>query len=120
MNAVSCLIFGIVFVIWPYSVAVFLAEENVAPIEVVVVLGIVLILNGLHLIWAARQRQPGKQLALYFSIGDFAWVIGSLALMTTGYWVSTSHGLLAAGAVTLVVGALGTMQLLQSRKLTYT
>ena len=76
-NATSCLAFGALFVLQPNLVANFLSVTSPAPKSYILILGILLILNGLHLLWASRVPLPQKKLILYFSTSDYIWVIGS-------------------------------------------
>ena len=70
-NAISCLVFGVLFVLLPKLVAIFLGGSSPAPHLYILVLGIVLIVNGFHLLWASRAPLPQKNLVIYFSTGDF-------------------------------------------------
>ena len=53
LNASSCLMFGSLFISSPALVANFLSMNNPAPDFVLIGLGVILISNGLHLIWAS-------------------------------------------------------------------
>lgn len=114
-NATSCLAFGGVFALQPSLVANFLGGASPAPQSYILILGIVLILNGLHLLWASRVPLPQKELILYFSTGDYIWVIGSVGLIVSGVWITTPGGVLVASAVAVMVGLFGTLQM-TSRK----
>lgn len=103
LNALSCLGFGALFVLAPVMVADFLGS---VPVWLLTLLGAGLILNGLHLAWAARGAAPAT-LVRYFSLGDGLWVLGSLALVVAGLWVTTLWGIVATLAVAALVGALG-------------
>lgn len=114
-NAISCLVFGVLFVLLPKLVAIFLGGSSPAPHLYILVLGIVLIVNGFHLLWASRAPLPQKNLVIYFSTGDFIWVIGSIGLVASGVWITTSGGVLATYVVAIMVGLFGILQL-KSRK----
>jgi len=114
-NAASCLTFGALFALRPSVVANFLGGTSAAPQSYILILGILLILNGLHLLWASRIPLPQKALILYFSTGDYIWVIGSVGLIISGVWITTSGGVLVASAVAIIVGLFGTLQM-TSRK----
>lgn len=114
-NAISCLAFGGVFALQPGQVATFLGGASPVPQLVVLVLGILLIVNGLHLLWASRIPLPPKYLILYFSTGDYIWVIASVGLMVSGVWITTTGGVLVASAVAVMVGLFGILQM-TSRK----
>lgn len=114
-NATSCLAFGGLFALQPSLVANFLGGASPAPQSYILILGILLILNGLHLIWASRAPLPQKDLILYFSIGDYIWVIGSVGLIVSGMWITTPAGIMIASAVAVMVGLFGVLQM-TSRK----
>ncbi len=114
-NAISCVAFGVVFALQPTMVATFLGGASPAPKLYILILGILLILNGLHLLWASRDPLPQKKLILYFSIGDFIWVIASAVLMVSGVWITTTGGVLVASTVAVMVGLFGILQM-TSRK----
>ncbi|MGJ8679746.1 hypothetical protein [Paraglaciecola sp.] len=110
-NAISCILFGLLFSILPSQVATFLSPQQSAPYLVVLILGLVLIVNGLHLLWAASKEKPNKYLVWYFSAGDFIWVMGSLGLIVANLWITTSLGIAATIVVAITVGLFGVMQL---------
>lgn len=114
-NAMSCLVFGGGLAFQPDAVANFLGGASAAPQLFIMILGILLIVNGLHLLWASRVLFPPKALILYFSIGDFMWVIASTGLMVTGEWITTTGGVWVASAVAIMVGIFGMLQIM-SRK----
>lgn len=114
-NSISCLAFGGVFALQPSLVANFLGGTSPAPQLYILILGILLILNGLHLLWASRIPLPPKSLILYFSTGDYIWVIASVGLMVSGLWITTTGGLLVTSAVAVMVGLFGVLQM-TSRK----
>jgi len=70
-NATCCIGFGSLLVFFSESVAHFLSLNNPVPNIALVLLGLVLIMNGLHLIWASFRLKPSKLLVLYFSVGDY-------------------------------------------------
>jgi len=114
-NATSCLAFGALFALYPNLVAIFLGGASSAPQIYILILGILLILNGLHLLWASSVPLPQKELILYFSIGDYIWVICSIGLIVSGVWITTTGGVLVAIAVAVIVGLFGILQM-TSRK----
>ena len=105
-NGSSCLLFGALFLALPGGVAGFLGSP---PQWLIVVLGAGLILNGLHLLWAAR-RGAGRMELLHFTVGDGAWVAGTLLLVASGLWITTTPGILAALACAVPVGTFGVLQ----------
>ena len=87
LNASSCLGFGALFLALPQFVATFLGSPP-APPWLIGVVGAALIVNGLHLLHASRRTLPPKILILYFSGGDFAWGLGTIALIASGLWIN--------------------------------
>lgn len=108
-NALSCFIFGVLFVLAPASVASFLGSPP-APRLVILVLGAALLLHAIHLGWVARNPKPSRWTVMYFSAGDLLWVAATLALILTETWITSTGGMAAAVAVALVVGLLGYLQ----------
>ena len=111
MNASTCLGFGLLFVSLPASVAGFLSQDQPADNLVFIILGLGLMTQGGHLIWASLQTNPSKALILYFSFGDFAWVLSSVLLMVLGFWITTPMGILYSSLVAVMVGTLGLLQM---------
>lgn len=114
-NAISCVAFGGLFALQPSLVATYLGGASPAPQLYILILGILLIVNGLHLLWASRTPLAKKELILYFSTGDYIWVIASVGLMVSGVWITTTGGVLVASAVAVMVGLFGILQM-TSRK----
>jgi hypothetical protein len=110
LNASSCVVFGLLFLALPGAVATFLGTPP-APAWLIAAIGAILVINGAHLVWAARQQRPRRGLVLYFSGGDIAWVIATVALIGSGLWITTPGGIVAASVVALAVGAMGLLQL---------
>lgn len=107
LNAASCIGFGLLFLAAPGATAAFVGS---APAWLVAVLGAGLVVNGLHILWAARRGAPSRRDVLYFAVGDAAWVIATAALILGGLWITTSTGIAWAIAVALWVGACGFAQ----------
>ena len=117
LNATSCVLFGSVFALLPNEVAHFLSEEAPAPLLLIMVIGVILIVNGLHLFWVATEALPKKELILYFSSGDFIWVILSIVLLISGLWVTSSQGILVTILIAIMVGFFGVMQMVKRREM---
>ncbi len=115
-NAASCLGFGALFVIAPDAVARFLSEDP-APPALMRALGALLLVNGAHLLRAARRPRPWLAEIVYFAAGDLLWVIGTLALALAGLWITTAPGLAAALGVAALVGRFGLLQARAARAL---
>jgi len=116
-NAISCLAFGLLFILMPLDIVNFLSlnSNNNAPFPEIVLqgLGVVLIFNGLHLLWASTLKKPNKFLIYYFSMGDFLWTAGTVVLLGLGIWITTTVGIIASVIVALMVTLLGILQLLK-------
>lgn len=112
LNAVSCIGFGVLFSVVPGAVAAYLGQTRPAPSMVILILGIGLILNGIGLFLAARARHPSGPLVLFFSTGDFLWVLATIVLIVMGIWIETTAGIIAALLVAAVVGLFGLLQLI--------
>ena len=116
MNAASCLGFGALFVIFPSAVAAFLSASP-APSWLILGIGAMLIMNGAHLIWTSAKALPAKAEILYFSSGDFAWVIGTLALVLNGTWVTSTPGVAVALAIATMVAFFGVSQMFARKRM---
>ncbi|MBL4583960.1 MAG: hypothetical protein JKX83_05015 [Pseudomonadales bacterium] len=116
-NAASCSIFASLFILNPIQVTVFLGGNAPAPEPVLLALAGVLMLNGVHLLWASFKPMPSKLLVMYFSLGDFGWFIGTVCLVLLGVWVTTAPGVIAAMLVAVVVGLLGVLQMTRRKKM---
>lgn len=108
LNAASCLAFGITFILVPGAVSVFLGD---LPTGVVRIVGLGLIVNGLHLAVASRRTVIHPVEVVYFSLGDLMWWLGSLLLIANGSWITTSSGVIATIVVACGVSGLGIVQL---------
>lgn len=108
LNAASCLGFGALFTMLPGEVALTLGS---APPGVVFGLGLLLLANGTHLALASLRSRPIEGEILWFSFGDMAWWLASLALIAAGFWITTPHGVALVLLVAVCVAAMGTAQL---------
>jgi len=106
LNALSCLVFGALFLGRPEQVSGVLGDPPAGLLRLV---GIVLILHAGHLGWASLRR-PGAWEVGYFSIGDALWVAATLALLVGGVWITTPLGQGLALVVGAGVGCLGWLQ----------
>ena len=116
-NAFSCIGFGFTFLFLSEEVQNFLSANNQAPSIVFTVLGVGLIFNGLHLIWASLKLMPSKHLVIYFSIGDFIWVLGTSYLLVVGMWITTPTGITATLLVSGMVGIFGLLQMIKRKEM---
>ena len=108
-NFLSCTLFGIVFLAVPTETAEFLGNP---PVWLILVIGAGLILNGVALALEARRKAPRRREVTLFAYGDIIWVLATITLVSTGLWITTAEGSIAASLVALLVGAFGTLQLL--------
>jgi hypothetical protein len=107
LNALSCIFFGVLFLGLGGPVASFLGE---APVWLVRGLGALLLGNAaLMLASSARHFPAGAEIRL-FALGDFAWVAGTMILVGTELYVTTTGGIVAALAVAAMVGVFGILQ----------
>ena len=116
-NAASCIIFALIFLLKPTEAATYLGRDTPAPETVLQVLGVVLMANGFHLLWASLKPLPSKLLVLYFSIGDFIWFLASISLVILGVWITTESGAAASILVAIMVAAFGVLQIANRKKL---
>ncbi len=114
INAASCLGFGGLFLLQPTPIAHFLSPETPAPTLLLFILGAGLIAHGLHLLWVANQVDIGRRLVWYFSLGDYLWVLGSLSLLVSGLWITSTPGFVCTLVVAAMVGGLGLLQQLRA------
>jgi len=116
-NASSCIGFGIILAFFSEPITHFLSSSHPMPNTILIILGLVLIGNGLHLIWASFCLMPSKFLVLYFSAGDYLWVILTLYLIFTGMWITSSLGIIIALLVAAMVGTFGWLQMVTKKKM---
>jgi hypothetical protein len=118
-NAASCIIFALIFLLKPTEVATFLGGDAAAQEVVLLILGAILLVNGLHLLWASVQSLPSKLLILYFSIGDFIWVFASISLVIQDLWITTAPGVTVSLFVATMIGAFGGLQMTKRKEMNY-
>ncbi|WP_293751664.1 hypothetical protein [uncultured Paraglaciecola sp.] len=115
MNATSCIIFAIIFLLMSTEVASFLGQNKAAPELLLLVLGLILLTNGLHILWVSWQLKPNKYLVLYFAVGDFIWVVASIILVSQGMWITTTLGIFISLLVAMMVGTFGVLQIMKNK-----
>lgn len=116
-NAVSCIIFAIIFLFMPSNVAIFLSQSSPAPDNVLIVLGGVLLVNGFHLLWASFKPLPSKLLVLYFSVGDLLWVLVTICLLILNIWITTWAGSAVSILVAVMILAFAVVQTSKRKKM---
>lgn len=109
LNAVSCIGFGVTFMLIPDKIPEFLGTLSDAS-PWIFWIGVLLLVNGIHLVLASLRRVLKPLEVLYFVVGDFLWVMGSFAVLGFTPWISSSPGQVATVAVALMVGILGYLQ----------
>ena len=114
-NAASCILFGLLFLMMPSYIITFLSTENQMPEIALLVLGIGLIVNGGHLIWESLKEMPTKSQVLYFSIGDFIWVIASMILIFLEIWITSPAAIVLTVLISAVVGLFGVLQIQKTK-----
>lgn len=107
VNAVSCLVFGFTFFVWPDCVAMFLGA---VPSKLLLILGIILLANGVHLALASAKAQLALGEVWYFSAGDIVWFVASVGAVAAGSLTTTSSAQLATLVVATGVLGLGLAQ----------
>jgi len=116
-NAASCIIFGLIFLAFPTAIAVFLGGEMPLPSFILQILGGVLVINGAHLVWTSFIEEPNKFLILYFSFGDFLWMIGTKVLIAMGVGITTGAGIITAILIAIIVTIFGVLQIIKRREM---
>lgn len=110
-NAVSCAVFGVVFIFWAQAVASLLGSP---PSALLYVLGVGLLLNAILLLLESRHSPPRPAKVRSFAIGDGIWVLASLGLIFSGTWVTTMAGIVWTVCVAVFVGGCGILQFILS------
>lgn len=113
LNATSCLLFGLLFLIFSSHVNAFIGNSLnwLTP-----TIGAVLVFHGCHLLLATKRQQPWCLEILYFVVGDFAWVIASFILIYLGIVITTPFGAYVAISVAAMVGCFGILQLIAYKR----
>lgn len=108
VNAISCLTGGAVLLIAPHAVTALLGDPPKLPL---VWIGGALLLNGAHLLFASFRRKAVPVEIIWFSVGDLSWWLATIALVSSGVWITTVSGTVIALAVAAIVASLGVAQL---------
>ena len=74
------------------------------------VIGGLLLLYALDLFTTARKKETPLSKAYYFIIGDLAWVVASILLLTIYFEDFSSLGILLIDMVAIIVGIFGILQ----------
>ena len=108
LNATSCITFGLLGLLIPARISVFLGDP---PTWLVQLIGAALIANGLHLVLASMRTAPKKWEIYYFSLGDLAWWLGSAFLIAAQIWITTTVGAAIMFGIALGVAIMGVSQI---------
>lgn len=106
-NAVSCALFGAIFILAGPVTAELIGDP---PLLILQLLGAVLLINAAMLGWTSTRRAPKRLSVLFFSLGDALWVAATAGLLVTGYWITTTSGIVWSIVVAAFVGTCGILQ----------
>lgn len=109
LNSISCILFGLLFLFFPSSTSSFIGNNIVWLIQVV---GAILVINGLHLMYASKREKPVCPEVLYFILGDFLWVLGTIGLILGGLIITSTKGIIVSLIIAIMVATFGYMQVL--------
>lgn len=109
MNSSSCLLFGVLFLLFPSQISAFIGNSIIWLLQLI---GAILLFNGVHLIYASKRDKPICSEILYFVLGDFLWVLGTFALVLTGSVITSTQGIIASLLIATMVGTFGYMQVI--------
>ena len=114
LNALSCIIFGVLFSLNTKEVVTFIGNPPHAFIQI---LGFGLVINGVLLLLTAFQTEPKRRDVICFSLGDAAWVIFTGVLLLGGIWIRSGEATYWSLAVATFVGICGALQWLLAPKI---
>lgn len=106
-NALSCALFGVVFVALSQPTAEFIGTP---PALLVQLLGSGLLLNAGMLFASTLHDHPDRNVVMMFIYGDAAWVAATALLIPLGIWINTGEGIAAAFGVAAMVGTFAILQ----------
>jgi len=106
-NAVSCSVFGLIFVFLAPETSKIIGSPDVLTLQIV---GAGFIVNAGFLIASALQNQPSRNSILFYVLGDAAWVGLTAFLLIFGIWITTPAGVIWSICVAVLVGFLGWLQ----------
>lgn len=107
LNALSCALFGIIFVAMPIAASNFIGNP---PILLLQILGAGLVVNAVLLVVTALKKDPSRIKIITFAIGDGIWVLTTAILLLAGLWITTPQGILWSIGVAIFVGLCGLAQ----------
>ena len=109
MNALSCFLFGVIFVVGSGQVSLFLSAEETYGFWVQILGGGLLVNSGLLLL-ASQKVEMSLFEIRFFAIGDFLWVAGTLVLIAQNLALTEPPGVAAAMLVAIMVFYFGIQQ----------
>ena len=107
LNSASCLFCGAAMALWHNGIAEMLGNANSVAVLVV---GICLFFNGMHLVSASMRQSLRCYEIAYFALGDFGWVIATALMIGLGVGITSTAGITLAIAIALMVGIFGLLQ----------
>lgn len=78
---------------------------------IIQIVGVGLLLNGAHLLQASWRKTTRRLEVIWFSLGDLAWWLASLALVAGKLWITMPMGIAVTLIVGVVISILGVAQL---------
>ena len=106
-NAVSCTIFGLIFIFQAAATSGFVGDP---PVLLLQILGVGLVINAVLLTITAFRNDPRPLDIALFALGDGIWVLATIIMVVLGIWITTTAGISASIAVAAFVGFCGFMQ----------
>ncbi len=108
LNVFTCSAFGILFTLHSPGVAAYLGAF---PPFLLRLIGAMLFLHSAHLLFGSFRKTVLPVEVYYFSAGDVLWYLGSLLLLVSTDFITTTHGAVAVIVVAVIVGTIGLAQL---------
>lgn len=106
-NALSCVVFGVLFALDPAKTSAFIGDP---PILLIQILGIGLVGNSVALVWSAFFGLGSRNVVVSFALGDGAWVLATFVLLFSNLWITTDAGIAWSLGVSVFVGFCGLAQ----------
>jgi len=107
LNSASCIFCGTAMTFWHNEIAQMLGNANSVAVLVV---GICLFFNGVHLVFASMRHSLRCYEITYFALGDFGWVIATALMIAFGAGITSTAGITIAILIALMVGVFGLLQ----------
>ena len=104
---------GIFFIVGSGPLASFLCLD--APV-ILIVAGVILVLYGITLFQTAARESIIRQMAITAVVLDVAWVVGSIAILVTGWPALTTGGKWAVAIVADIVAVFALLQYFALRR----